>query len=267
MEHKCQDCGKVFKWDADLRKHKSRKTPCKKLIPCDVVNKPQCENCGKIFSNQGNLNKHLKICKVNKEDAIINREMNNNILKLMEQNKLLMEKVQKLESKENQTINNIIVNNNVIVFATIEQPKIDNLQLTLDDAVTPNIGVKMIEKIYFNEDIPENHIIFASNKKEKEMKIYRNPGIGWISGKFENLQIELNKIIEVAREIGIKKFADPNEGLVKTLEELALQPKCIRENIELLTLLKPICSTEDVFEVAKRYKDMIESTRIRNGIK
>jgi hypothetical protein len=258
MEHKCTDCGKQFKWDADLRKHNARKTPCVKIN----VGKPQCEYCDKLFVNQGNLNKHLKICKINRKKDDDVKEINNTMMKLLEQNKILLEKMQQLENKETQTVvNNTIINNNVFVFATIEQPKIDTLQLTLDDAITNNMYAKMIEKIYFNENIPENHILFIPNKKEKKMEIYKGPQIKWQLDDMENFKTELAKVIDTALNIGKEKYLGA-DGIIKTEEQIQTLELVIKNSLTQLRFHgEPKLKPEDVFKIALKYKDMIKATK------
>ncbi|QYB17439.1 hypothetical protein PV-S19_0075 [Pacmanvirus S19] len=65
MDNKtCGDCGKVFRDNLDLTRHKNRITPCviKELTPEQVINPNRCLFCNKIFTSAGNKNKHLKKC-------------------------------------------------------------------------------------------------------------------------------------------------------------------------------------------------------------
>ena len=64
--YKCYNCGKQFKSDSHLLRHKSRKTPCliREISDADRNNPNRCIYCNKIFSKKENLTRHHGICKI-----------------------------------------------------------------------------------------------------------------------------------------------------------------------------------------------------------
>jgi hypothetical protein len=65
-KHRCYNCGKQFKDETHLDRHKKRKTPCliREIKPEDRNNPLRCIYCNKVFSKVNNLNRHRGICKV-----------------------------------------------------------------------------------------------------------------------------------------------------------------------------------------------------------
>jgi hypothetical protein len=56
----CEDCGKNFKQQLDLEKHKNRR------IPCSIKRKDkkfECDNCGKTYTRYNGLKEHAQTCK------------------------------------------------------------------------------------------------------------------------------------------------------------------------------------------------------------
>lgn len=66
IPNKCYNCGKVFRDDNDLARHKKRKTPCliRDITEEDRVNPNRCIYCNKVFAKNFTLTKHLKSCKI-----------------------------------------------------------------------------------------------------------------------------------------------------------------------------------------------------------
>ena len=67
----CTKCGKVFRYPANLRDHKGRKTPCAPIVErnelpeLDREKQNQCHYCGRVFASIPSLHRHMrKSCKI-----------------------------------------------------------------------------------------------------------------------------------------------------------------------------------------------------------
>ncbi len=56
--YKCNICDKQFKYKSDFSRHKSRKTPCKKI--CISHENYECVECHKTYSSKSSLNRHRR---------------------------------------------------------------------------------------------------------------------------------------------------------------------------------------------------------------
>ena len=140
----------------------------------DKNNKLECKYCHKILSRKDNLNRHLKSCKTKKE--LENSKD--------EQIRLLQEEILRLKDQKcyNKITNNYYTQN---TQNNIQQNiKINAFREENTDYLTPeyilNIAKrgmyyaipKLIEKIYFNENHPENQNVKITNEKSKYGEIF-----------------------------------------------------------------------------------------------
>ena len=155
-----------------LKSDKKRHIETKSLI---------CEYCGIELKTQPILMRHIrKYCKVKKSENPENNLINE-FKKVMNEHKkekeklydyieMLIEKKGDTINIENQTNNQIILNN----FGSEDISHISDkfMQKLL---VIPYVSVqKLIEKVHFSNKKPENKNIALTNKKEKMIKIYKN---------------------------------------------------------------------------------------------
>ena len=135
----------------------------------------ECKYCLKILSRKDNLNRHLKSCKTKKE--LENSKD--------EQIRLLQEEILRLKDQKcyNKITNNYYTqntqNNNFK-----QEIKINAFREENTDYLTPEyiMGIakrgmyyaipKLIEKIYFNENHPENQNVKITNEKSKYGEIF-----------------------------------------------------------------------------------------------
>lgn len=196
----CGDCGKGFIDNHHLERHKRRKIPCliRDINIEDQKNPCRCIYCNRVLTCAGSLKRHLVRCKVKNGKAHIGNEKIRHeqqirvLTERLEQtdtrfqeldatNKLLLEKVEKLEKQQPTTVhndihhgdritNNINVDNSITInFHNVNAPKVDTLMgMTQDDFLVENITKKLMVDVFFNAEIPENHIVLMPNIKERD---------------------------------------------------------------------------------------------------
>lgn len=202
-DKKCYNCGKIFRTPAELTRHKNRKTPCliQDLHPGNVNNPNRCIYCNRVYSTKENLTKHLKICKIKnggmeilgdkiryeqeirilkEKDADKDKkldEMREEIQQMrehVEKLKALALQPQQLQQIINNTTNTVI--NNPVVNITInsyKNPDITGLVITQKEILSyDKFSRLLLEKLFFNKEIPQNHAIYLMNKKEKRLMIF-----------------------------------------------------------------------------------------------
>ena len=210
----CDKCDKEFKYKYLLKRHQNNKNPCitdtslitkydnkinnidskiLELTEQSIQTKKNCMFCNKNFNNKNNVERHIfSSCKVKKDmlndkNKII--EEKNKIQKQEEENKLhdeiksLKNTVAKLIKKQtnNITFNQIINNNtnNNLIININPLWKEDLSHITETDYKKYLSGffpgfINFIEKVHFDDNVPENHNICISNLKSKYVYVYEN---------------------------------------------------------------------------------------------
>ena len=155
-----------------------------------------CEFCKKTFFKKSNVNKHYMICKEKKkydENNIIHNiqieelkdKVEDLLVKLSEQNnnKILNTTNNNITNNNNNNCNNSYnsnSNNNITQNITINNYGEENLKCLSEAYLSKLIKgaftaiPKLIEKIHFNPEYPENHNIKITNKKEPYIKVRKN---------------------------------------------------------------------------------------------
>ncbi|SIP85899.1 Zinc finger C2H2-type/integrase [Pacmanvirus A23] len=305
MEHidnKCYNCGKIFKKPSDFERHKNRKTPCliREVPPEQIHNPNRCIFCNKIFSKKENLTRHLKTCKIKNGgmDVLVDKvKYDQEIRILKEQMELkdkkekeneekiqkLMEKVDALEkavvtpqviynAPQNVTNNVNNVNNVNTINITINnylKPSIQGLTITADEITTADkIPKLLLQKLYFNPELPENHCMYLQNKKDKTMILY--DGGKWKSVTGENTKnviYDLNNVIN--GDTGFQLIngkPGPYSGLDANFGKL--QPNCINKIIGFNTDTdQKELSPDDAYEVFLGGRDIVLTTIKAAGCK
>jgi hypothetical protein len=193
-----------------------------------------CSYCNKSYSSKSTLTRHLKEnCKIkknndNEKENIFklllekdkeNKENKERIEKLEKQNKILMDKIDKLIClKENtktinnnqvinnqsNTINNLSNTNNIVMvnFGKEDLSIIDN-KIFIDRVIKKNInGVKIPDEvlkiIHFNPMYPQLSNIYISDINRDKCMVYENGE--WILSNVDNIPQIMDKICIFSNE-------------------------------------------------------------------
>ncbi|SIP85841.1 Zinc finger C2H2-type/integrase DNA-binding protein [Pacmanvirus A23] len=202
---KCYSCGKVFRTPANLLVHKNRKTPCLiREVPPEQVNNPnRCIFCNKIFKQKQHLTRHLGNCKIKNGgmDMLVDKVRYDQEIRILkeqreqdkkemerrdEQIKFLQEEMEALKKAivvptQPQIVNNtnynapVNTNNNTIniTINNYNKPTIDGLTLTQEELSNiSKLSKYLLQKLYFNPELPQNHCMYLVNKKDKSLLLY-----------------------------------------------------------------------------------------------
>ena len=183
IENKCYFCNKEFLNKTNLFRH--IKNNCIIINELQLKKNSFIEEKNKIIENKNKIINQKKQF----EDEINNIILQQKIKENYEENKKLRNKMEKIIQKQsttninitnntNNTNNNKVINNNLIL--NINSFGKENLShITLADYKKYLSGffpgfIKFIEKVHFDENMPENHNINITNIKSKYLHIYEN---------------------------------------------------------------------------------------------
>jgi hypothetical protein len=193
----CLRCSFQAKQKNDLRRHLKRKKLCETTV-CNISR----QKCLDLLENNTDVsNEFLKEQLKGKNDEI-------SILKQE------LEKYKKPDLNIEGNNNNVTINNgNVYNIINLNPYEKTNYDVLIDDFVNylknqdPKLKVPvfegLIEKIHFNDDYPENHNIYKSNKAKDEYYILDKDG-----------EFKMSTSPEIPREIieKITKVIEDNVG-------------------------------------------------------
>lgn len=195
-ETHCYNCGKKFRNEYTLQRHKNRKTPCLIIEKPDNT-KPYCIYCNRAFMNRRNLREHLTKCKIKngRMDILIEKtrheqELENRLKRLEDKNKQILEQLNKQKGAENivnntHNINNIHNGDNVTNNININCYKRPKIKMSSGEFIKMfrehkiNTPLKMVNVIWFNPEMPENHSLFLVNKQTGEILVHT--GENWVT--------------------------------------------------------------------------------------
>jgi len=219
--YKCEKCEKEFKYKYLLKKHENRKFKCNSVNSINTINniknnyedkiknieneleyktklslekKNICLFCNLSLSTKTSTSRHInKYCKVKKE--LINEKIkliqnknetndNDDNNKLKNELKVLKDKLEKLETKQ-QITQNITINNtqnNLIMINPFGKEDLSHLSVEdykkFLNGFFPGF-LKYVEKVHFDENAPQNHNICISNLRSKYISIH--DGNKWVT--------------------------------------------------------------------------------------
>jgi len=151
-----------------------------------------CVFCEKTFTRKTGLTKHLKCCKIKHKNYC---DKSSEFVKLKKEHDTLKDHVEDLlielsERSQNPSItnnyntthntNNTTNNQNKIINISINNYGNENIEYLKNDYLHNLLTgaftaiPKLIEKIHFNPQHPENHNIKITNKKEPYIKVRKN---------------------------------------------------------------------------------------------
>ena len=160
-----------------------------------------CKYCNKIFTRKSGLKKHLNICIVKKESESL-------IIKQEEEIQQMKLEIEELKTKSattnnitntintNNNTNNTINTNNIINIKNLGDENINHLK-NVDFAGMLkgiyNAVPKLIEKIHFDPNHPENQNIKYTNKKLPYLKVMKDNKWQLVNKKYELFDLIDNK--------------------------------------------------------------------------
>ena len=160
-------------------------------------NKTTCEYCLRTYTRKDNLTKHLKTCKKKKEAESLVVIQNEEITKMKQE----IEMLKKCKSVVNNNTNNSTTTNsnnnntNMINNIHINNYGDENLKhLRSKDFANLLSGIysavpKLIEKIHFDPEHPENQNIKFTNKKFPYLKVMKDDKWQLVNKKHELLDL------------------------------------------------------------------------------
>jgi hypothetical protein len=226
-----------------------------KCNPNATIQKHICKYCDKKFTLRQGVERHIKnSCKKNtdesfKEMARLMNEIENMkkemIKKDEDQNKkyeALEKHLGKLNNKLQITSNSNNTNNNntIVIMNSFDKP--DMSQLT-DKDIRPNMkslnmGISnLVNNVYFNPEIPENHSIRVSNLKKEFATVFN--GEHWDTVTIEHLLSKLHLWGEYFFEEwlvnnGSDKLIEKFEKYITNMEDNAEMQKTAKNNLLLI---------------------------------
>ncbi|SIP85722.1 Zinc finger C2H2-type/integrase [Pacmanvirus A23] len=282
---KCYSCGKCFRTPADLLKHKNRKTPCliQEIAPENINNPNRCIFCNKVFSKKENLTRHLKTCKIKnggmdmlvdkvryEQEIRILKEQREKDKKEMEQKdkekdeqiKLLREEMdalkkailplplqqqqaQQITNNQNTTNYNAPVLN--ITINNYQKPTIDGLTITQEElAGISKLSKYLLQKLYFNPELPQNHCMYLVNKKDKSLLLYDSD---WRIVTGENTGEVIKTINGVVAERGGTIINGTQGPYLGTESNFVKLNQCDKQKIFNFNTFTDQLSSDDAYEV------------------
>lgn len=214
--------------------------------------------CGKTYTQSSNLCRHRKKCQIYINKVTVNQSNNNIVNNLMEQNKLLSEQNDDLKKQimlllekginnvtnSNNTTTHNIETQNVIVVNSFGK---ENTEYLTDKIVAKLIQTgpftclpKIIEKIHFDPDHPENHNIKVTNQNNNYAKIVKDNK--WVTTNKKNA---IERMIQSGYDILEEKYSDTKDS-ISTLKQEKFEEFQNKFGCEDKELLKNIKNDVDV---------------------
>ncbi len=149
-----------------------------------------CSFCNKTYSRSDNLNKHLNVCKIKIKKEIENpNELHEQINKLMEQNILLLNKVDGLQNeleKQAKLINTEIVNSNNITNN-------NSNNINSNNTINNNIVLVELGKEKYEEITDQEKINILKHKKQTIYKCLEYLHLNDKYPQYKNFAIKNNR--------------------------------------------------------------------------
>lgn len=211
IEYKCSVCSYFSNRKQNIVRHIKKENVCGKgersIIEIEVINDNICNFCNVEYSNNSSLNRHLKVCKVKKSN--LEKELETEKKKNNELEKKLA--VAEALAKKPTTVNN----NLTINLTAYNNPNLNDIEKHLKSSVKKLFLAvpTLVEKIHFNNDIPENHNMCIKNARSKLAKVFN--GKKWTTINEEELLNELVDTYESLLEEHDSKYID-RMNVIKT---------------------------------------------------
>jgi len=212
----------------------------------EVIQKFICKYCQQTYKHKSSLSKHIKYsCTKNKDEdlkelvRLLNSQLQSQNSQLQTQNQQIQSQAKQIEKlmgklEINGSFNTINANiQNNIQLLPYKNSDISHLTNKDYEACIKKVNfcvMKLIEKIHFNPDKPENMNIYISNMKNKYLMVY--DGKNWnIANKTE----EIDKLYE-EKELMLEEWLESNENT--EMKEKFIKYLNNKENDETLNMIK-----------------------------
>jgi len=178
-----------------------------------------CEYCDQSYKYKSSLAKHIKYsCTKSKDEdlkelvRLLNNQLQTQSTQLQTQAKQIDKLMGKLEINGSfNTINTNIQNNNIQLLA-YKDTDVSHLTKKDYESCIKKVNycvLKLIEKIHFNPEKPENMNIYISNMKDKYLMVY--DGFNW---NLANKRDEIDKLYE-EKEVMLEEWLDTSSTEIK----------------------------------------------------
>ena len=241
--NECHNCRKIFKLRKSLVRHVKECVLKNNIINTSPLNNNECNNCHKVFQIRKSLIKHVKTCINNSEN--INEcskcrkvfKLKNNLLRHIKTcvnsssiNNISNQQINMIiNNTQNKNTHNIIyVDNRVCSDTKINPFGKENLEFLTDDfmksiIIEPEEGIiRLIQKVHFNKDQPENQNIQIKNKKEPYIDVFN--GKSW---EKQDKKTAIQNIIITKKDI--------MDGFIDENEETTIINQFVKENYEIFS--------------------------------
>lgn len=170
----CDACNKQYKSYQSLWYHKKHTHKIENIVP---DKKYKCENCNITFTRNSSLSRHLLKCRLNvKPNEIKENQCDKCFYVFKSKNgykghKCKVKKIHNDNSNNNNSgiINNINGNNNVVNIFNIDQ--VSAFSLSYDNIEEIIKGGNLLELLYFNKDLPQNHVMCKDEYKSPHINL------------------------------------------------------------------------------------------------
>lgn len=211
IEYKCSICSYTTNKKQHINRHIKKEKVCGKgeriIIEVEMENDNVCIFCNELYSNKSSLNRHVKVCKVKKSNLEKELALKNIEVKELEKKLAVAEAL----AKKPTTVNN----NLTINLTAYNNPNLNDIEKHLKSSVKKLFLAvpTLVEKIHFNNDVPENHNMCIKNARSKLAKVFN--GKKWTTINEEELLNELVDTYESLLEEHDSKYID-RMNVIKT---------------------------------------------------
>jgi hypothetical protein len=247
MEYSCECCNfitkKKYNYDKHIlsNKHKlveGKTEVSQKLAEVsqklaessnEISNLFKCKYCEQGYKHKSSLSKHIKYsCTKNKTEDLtelvrllnlqLEQQKNEFETKLQTQTKQIEKLMDKLEINTYTNSNNTIINNvtniNLLNYKDTDTSHLTNVDYKKCLKEASRCVLKLIEKVHFNPDKPENMNIYIPNIKNNYMMVYNNGN--WelkckkdaLNRLYDDNEQIIENWIELNNDPQMKKFFD-----------------------------------------------------------
>jgi hypothetical protein len=196
-----------------------------------------CEYCEQTYKHKSSLAKHIKYTCIKSKDEdlkelvrLLNNQLQTQSTQLQTQAKQIDKLMGKLEI--NGSFNTTYIQNNNIQLLAYKDTDISHLTKKDYEGCIKKVNycvMKLIEKIHFNPEKPENMNIYISNMKDKYLMVY--DGANW---NLANKREEIDKLYE-EKEVMLEEWLESSSIEMKDKFIKYLNNK---ENDDTLNMIK-----------------------------